>query len=97
MDGPLQNRSLEVCCLCQNMSSAFSVHFYGVAKLRADLWAFSELKGRLVHVSDGWVHCQTEKGQSQTPLTSLQKYQLRYPLAEVDLHSQNTHRGSSLL
>jgi hypothetical protein len=47
--------------------------------------ASSAQRVHLVLVSDGWGHCQTEKGQLQTHLFLLQKYQLHSQLVKVGL------------
>jgi hypothetical protein len=47
--------------------------------------ASSAWRVHLVLISNSWGHCQTEKGQLQTYLFLLQKYQLHSQLVEVGI------------
>jgi len=78
LDGHQQNKSLEVCYRLQNSLVAFWDHPCGDARLHEDLLAFSVLNEHQALISTGWRHCQIKKGQWQTHLFLMRKYQSHY-------------------
>jgi hypothetical protein len=72
-------------------------HFGTILVVAPGRMGFSVLNEHQVLVSGGWEHYQIKKGQSQTHLFLIQKYQSRFQLVEAGHPHQSTHLGFSLL